>query len=119
MRCALGSDLRPEFKDAVIMNYFPLPSSRHGTTAPIDSGLFLWRGNGIVLMGQEEDGRFVLARGWIENDRLAHVRRWRFATPEQFAGQVRRLVMEASGDYQLAANERLASLNWLASCQSR
>ena len=119
MRCTLGSDRRLEFKVAVFMNNSPLPSSRPGISAQIDTDLYLWQGNGIVLLGQQEDGRFVLARGWIENDRLAHVRRWRFATLEQFAGQVRRLVMEASGDYQLAANERLVSLNWLASCQSR
>jgi len=65
-------------------------------------------------MGQVEDCRYVLARGWIENDRLTHVRRWRFATAKQFAGQVRRLVLEASGDYHLAAHERLTALALLS-----
>lgn len=61
-------------------------------------------------MGQRENERYVLARGWIECDRLTHIRRWRFATPEQFSVQVRRLVMEACADSRLAANEQIASL---------
>ena len=101
------------------MNYSSHSPSRAGIDTQVDTSLYLWRGNGIVLMGQKEDDRFVLARGWIENDRLTHVRRWRFSTPVQFSGQVRRLVMEASGDYRLAVNERIISLNWLASTVSR
>lgn len=93
--------------------------SKAGTGIQVEPGLYLWRGNGIVLMGQIEDDRFVLARGWIEYDRLTHVRRWRFATPEQFAGQVKRLVMEATGEFRLAADERLVALDWLALARLR
>ena len=69
-------------------------------------------------MGQVENGRYVLARGWIENDRLTHVRRWSFATAEKFSGQVRRLVMEASGNFDMAAHERLTALALISEIQS-
>jgi hypothetical protein len=100
------------------MDAFLPPTSNLKIETRGTAGMYLWQGNGILLLGYREDDRFVLARGWIEHDRLSHVRRWSFASPEQFSGQVRRLVMEASGDYNLAANERLASLTALASIKS-
>ena len=87
-------------------------------TAPPDSievdSLFLWRGNGIVLLGQHSEGRWVLARGWVTADALEHVRRWSFAAPGPFAGQVRRLVAEATGDQMTASDERARALAWVS-----
>jgi hypothetical protein len=77
--------------------------------------LFMWRGHGIVLIGQHSEGRWVLARGWMTADALEHVRRWSFAAPGPFAGQVRRLVGEATGDQVLARDESARALAWIAS----
>ena len=79
------------------------------------SSLYMWRGCGIVLLGQRDGGRWVLARGWKTADALEHVRRWSFAAPGPFAGQVRRLVAEATGDQVLARDESARALAWIAS----
>ena len=77
--------------------------------------LFMWRGHGIVLLGQHRDGRWVLARGWVTADALEHVRQWSFAAPGPFAGQVRRLVAEASGNQVAAREESARALAWVSS----
>jgi hypothetical protein len=77
--------------------------------------LFMWRGNGIVLLGEVSEGRWVLARGWVTADALEHVRRWSFAAPGPFAGQVRRLVAEATGDQLIARDESARALAWISS----
>ena len=74
--------------------------------------LFMWRGNGIVLMGTHDAGRWILARAWLQGDRLEYVRRWSFAQPIPFSGQVRRLITEASGNVALARDEGLRALAW-------
>jgi hypothetical protein len=76
------------------------------------AALFMWRGAGIVLLGEPSDGRWILARAWLQGDRLEHVRRWSFADPVSFSGQVRRLVMEASGDSLRAREEGQRALSW-------
>jgi hypothetical protein len=76
------------------------------------AGLFTWRGNGIVLIGTREDDRWVLARAWLEGDRLLHVRRWSFTQPIPYSGQVRRLIMEANGNFTLARDEGRRALAW-------
>ena len=78
-------------------------------------GLFTWRGGGIVLIGTHEDGRWVLARGWLQDDRLEHVRRWSFAQPIPFSRQVRRLITEANGGTGHAREEGLRALAWAES----
>jgi hypothetical protein len=83
----------------------------HPATAPTVS-LFRWRGNGIVLIGTREDDRWVLARAWLEDDRLQHVRRWSFTQPIHYSRQVRRLIMEATGNVVLARDEALHALAW-------
>jgi hypothetical protein len=83
----------------------------HGVASPA-AQLFMWRGNGIVLIGTHEDGRWVLARAWLEGDRLEHVRRWSFAQPIPFSGQVRRLIVDANGDVAHARDEGLRALAW-------
>ena len=71
-----------------------------------------WRGNGIVLIGTHEDGRWVLARAWLQGDQLQHVRRWSFTQPIPYSGQVRRLIMEATGNFVLARDEAHRALAW-------
>jgi hypothetical protein len=83
----------------------------HPATDPTGS-LFMWRGNGIVLIGTREEGRWVLARAWLEGDRLQHTRRWSFTQPIPYSGQVRRLIMEANGNFLLARDEGLRALAW-------
>jgi hypothetical protein len=87
------------------------PIAPHPTTSPTAS-LFRWRGNGIVLIGTHEDDRWILARAWLEGDRLQHVRRWSFAQPIAYSRQVRRLIMEATGNVVLARDEALHALAW-------
>ena len=90
------------------------PTAPH-LTGNATASLFMWRGGGIVLIGAHEDGRWVLARAWLQGDRLEHVRRWTFAQPIPFSGQVRRLVTEANGDVALARDEGLRALAWAES----
>lgn len=72
----------------------PSIRSRSGEQAAEDSGLFVWRSGLSILIGQVEDERWVLARGWLEADTLSNVRRWSFADPVAFARQVGRLSAE-------------------------
>lgn len=74
--------------------------------------LFAWSGGGIVLLGERSEGRWVVARGWLQGDRLTDVRRWSFAAPGPFAGQIRRLVAEATGDAVASAAARAGALAW-------
>jgi hypothetical protein len=83
----------------------------HQATHPT-AMLFMWRGNGIVLIGSREAGRWILSRAWLEDDRLEHVRRWSFTQPIPYSGQVRRLIMEANGNFALARDEALRALAW-------
>jgi hypothetical protein len=80
--------------------------------ATATGSLFMWRGNGIVLFGSREEGRWVLSRAWLKGDRLEHVRRWSFTQPIPYSGQVRRLIMEANGNFLLARSEGLRALAW-------
>ncbi|MCA9862397.1 MAG: hypothetical protein R2853_07695 [Thermomicrobiales bacterium] len=91
-------------------------ATRHYTsqqTARAVESLYMWRGHGIVLLGQYQGEHWVLARGWATADALEDVRRWTFADPGAFAGQVRRLVAEASGDPGVARDERVRALAWV------
>ena len=85
------------------------PIALHPDTSPT-ADLFRWRGNGIVLIGTRENDRWILARAWLEDDRLQHVRRWSFAQPILYSRQVRRLIMEATGNVLLARDEALHAL---------
>lgn len=94
------------------MHEFAVSPSTPSLSASSAAGLFTWRGGGIVLIGTHEDGHWVLARGWLRDDRLEHVRRWIFAQPIRFSGQVRRLVMEANGGAEDARDEAQRALAW-------
>jgi len=74
--------------------------------------LFAWRGGGIVLLGEREGERWVVARGWPQGDRFAHVRRWSFAEAGAFVRQIRRLAWEATGDASLARRAGAAAAAW-------
>lgn len=78
----------------------------------VTEGLFAWRGGQVVLIGERSDERWILARGWPEEDRLTDVRRWSFATPERFAVQVLRLVRDVAGRGPEADRARDAALAW-------
>lgn len=94
------------------MKDFVLDHSAPPISGATAATLFMWRGGGIVLIGEHENGRWVLARSWLHADRLADVRRWSFAQPIPFSGQVRRLVMEANGDFATAREEGFRALAW-------
>lgn len=66
-----------------------------------------------MLLGDRVDARWVLARGWRQGDRLSDVRRWSFADPRTFAGQVRRLVHDATGDPADGRQAAAAASAWL------
>ena len=94
------------------MNEPPINSIALHPPASPTASLFRWRGNGIVLIGTREDDRWVLARAWLEDDRLQHVRRWSFTQPIPYSRQVRRLIMEATGNVVLARDEAVHALAW-------
>jgi hypothetical protein len=83
--------------------------------APANPGpdLFAWSGGGIVLLGERAADRWVVARGWRHGDRLSDVRRWSFADPRAFAGQVRRLAREATGNPVAAAGAGTEAIAWV------
>jgi hypothetical protein len=79
----------------------------------VSEALFAWRGGEIVLLGEQSDGRWYLARGWRGADRLTDVRRWSFASAERFVTQVRRLVWEAAPDPARADRAAAAASDWV------
>ncbi len=100
------------------MHEFAVNPNPRSLAAGSATGLFTWRGGGIVLIGTHEDGRWVLARGWLRDDCLEYVRRWSFAQPIRFSGQVRRLVTEADGGTAHARDEGLRALAWAESASA-
>lgn len=104
--CAVNAAERIRMNEPTIS-----PIAVHPTSSPTAS-LFAWRGNGIVLIGTRENDRWILARAWLEDDRLQHVRRWSFAQPIPYSRQVRRLIMEATGNIAHARDEALRALAW-------
>jgi len=79
-----------------------------------DGLLFAWRDRTVVLLAEQAGDRWIVARGWLAGDRLAHVRRWTFATAPALAGQIRRLVREATGDARHASSAAAEFLAWAA-----
>lgn len=84
-----------------------------------ESGLFLWRGAGIVLMGEVENGRWIVVRGWTGPDTLTDVRRWSFVSPAAFCGQIRRLVHEATGNHRAATLAATLAETWATPAPAR
>lgn len=85
---------------------------RASRVAAPPSPLFAWSGGGIVLLGERRADRWVVARGWRDGDRLSDVRRWSFAEPRAFAGQVRRLVRDATADRAVGSKVADEALAW-------
>ncbi len=104
--CASSAMTLTDMNEPTIEPIAPHPA------AAATASLFMWRGNGIVLIGSREEGRWVLSRAWLLGDRLQHVRRWSFTRPIPYSGQVRRLIMEANGNFLLARDEGLRALAW-------
>jgi hypothetical protein len=98
---------------AMIEIEHPRGSDRHRPAAPPSvPDLFAWSGGGIVLLGERTADRWVVARGWCQGDRLTDVRRWFFADPRAFAGQIRRLAHDATGDHGAARAAAADALAW-------
>ncbi|CAA9572713.1 MAG: hypothetical protein AVDCRST_MAG59-3719 [uncultured Thermomicrobiales bacterium] len=93
----------------------PQPTSHDTVVAGAPAVLFGWCGGGIVLLGDVDDGHWILARGWFLADALTDVRRWCFADPKGFVRQVRRLVLEATGDPAEARAHSADALAWTES----
>lgn len=68
---------------------------------PADA-LFSWSGRRVVIFVEPGEGGWTLSRGWRSGDRLVDVRRWTFDSSRRVAGQMRRLVFEATGDRKTA-----------------
>jgi hypothetical protein len=90
--------------------HHPVPVQE--TEADAFAPVFRWRGGRIVLLGHFDDDRWTLARGWLAADALTDVRRWNFAAPRAFAGQVRRLVLEATDDAARSRDAFGVALAW-------
>jgi len=84
--------------------------------SPVDI-LFAWSGGQIVLFAEQTGDRWIVARGWRHGDRLEHIRRWSFADPIRFAGQIRRLVRDAIDDPAEASGAYHDALIWARSGQ--
>lgn len=85
------------------------------TTHCLSTGdLFAWRAAGIdvVLFGEWTGVGLVVSRAWVGHDRLTDIRRWTFESPVAFAGQVRRLVTDATQSPHAANEAMLAALSW-------
>ncbi len=90
------------------------PAPKPDDTQTSATTFFGWRGGGVVLLGDYHDDRWIVSRGWLKADALTDIRRWTFAAPSAFSGQVRRLVLEATGDgpqARLCGAEALAWAN--------
>jgi hypothetical protein len=85
-----------------------------------DALLFAWRDDRIVLLVERASigEGWSVARGWRSADRLTDVRRWHYAASGPMAGQVRRLVDEASSDPSLARRVSTAVSAWVAGDQT-
>ncbi len=98
----------PDFQPDLIP---PAPSAAPTLTAP---WLFAWRGGDILLLGERDGGRWVVARGWRQADRLSDIRRWSFPNPGAFAVQIRRLARDATDDPAAAHLAATAAAAWAA-----
>lgn len=90
------------------------PNQSESTISQTADGLFGWSGAGIVLLGETCGDRWLIARGWLGSDTLTDVRRWSFDNPRAFAGQIRRLTLDATGDRRAASAAAAAAADWAA-----
>ncbi len=88
------------------------PASSQDDAQSTPARLFAWRGGGVVVLGDYHDDRWVVSRGWLKADAMTDVRRWTFAAPGAFSGQVRRLVLDATGDSELSRATYADALDW-------
>ena len=97
----------------------PIPSVPSGTVPSstlASPDLFAWQGGRVVILVEPNlfGSRWYVVRGWRSGDRLTDIRRWSFAAARPMAGQIRRLVEEATGDTALAAQTSTAAAAWAA-----
>ena len=98
-------------RTAMVMDRFYVRSEE--SEIAVSEVLFAWCGGEIVLLGEQSEQRWYLARGWRSGDRLTDVRRWSFANAERFVTQVRRLVWEAAPDPVRANQAAAAAADWV------
>jgi hypothetical protein len=79
-----------------------------------DGELFGWTDGRIAIFVDRDASAWVIARGWLDSDRLTDVRRWRFDTERRVLGQLARLVHEATGEHRAAAEAAGRLADWLA-----
>lgn len=84
------------------------PSDGSEATSP----LFMWSNDDVVLLGDFREGRWTVSRGWLGAGTMYDVRRWTFAAPSAFAGQVRRLVLDATDSSLIARDVGDQALEW-------
>ncbi len=89
-------------------------SSEQARDTDKQEAIFAWRGDRVVLLVERAESSWVVARGWRRGDRLVDIRRWSFSSPQLLAGQVRRLVREATGNHRDADATATALLAWAA-----
>jgi len=76
--------------------------------------LFTWSDGRAVLIAERTPEGVTLARAWRSGDGLRDVRRWRFVEPKRFAGQIRRLVRDATGSDATGLAVAAQAATWLA-----
>lgn len=75
--------------------------------------LLAWSDGRIVLLVERDDDCWVIARSWLQGDRMTDVRRWRFACERRLVGQMRRLVRERMETGTAAEDAADSLANWL------
>jgi hypothetical protein len=81
------------------------------TTLTRTDELFAWSDGRIVLLVERNEDCWIIARSWLQGDRMTDVRRWRFDCERRLVGQMRRLVGER---FSAGADDTAAALaDWL------
>jgi hypothetical protein len=90
-----------------------VPNPHRHAEALWTDDLFAWFGRHIVLIGEASQGRWIVARGWRQGDRLTDVRRWSFVEPCLFVRQFRRLSAEATEDAAVGRAVGALARDWI------
>ena len=75
--------------------------------------LFAWSDGRIALLVERNGDSWVIARSWLNGDRMTDVRRWRFECERRLIGQMRRLVRERIEDGHAAEVAAASLAEWL------
>jgi hypothetical protein len=75
--------------------------------------LLAWSDGRIALLVERNGDSWVIARSWLNGDRMTDVRRWRFECERRLIGQMRRLVRERVDDGNTADTAAASLADWL------